>query len=326
MALSIEKRLAEEFERDSRQCPSSLDIRIAAEYRQQVMQQRGTPFMSKRRKMPKYVLITLIVILVCGFGYAGGKLLYSDHGKLSVSNRTEQKLAFKQEDVTKIRGSLKQVKAQLSPGETAVVYLRDYDLEVEGIPVVFGINNPEIIPVDAWKTTLQQQGVLEKLPETLLGSYTLAEGMETSPFQANLGTEAYTVLDQLKAEAKKSGSEMLWHTTDASDDIIATYTSVYRNAAASDTLYLTWQIAGGDMNPVIFQLSPPGVVSEDVEMNGLTAHYLKNDQSLFGQSSLLQDVTWLSQTGDKSVAYHVQTDSLTMTKEQLVEAAKSLLQ
>jgi hypothetical protein len=160
----------------------------------------------------------------------------------------------------------------------------------------------------------------------LLGSYTLAEGMETSPFQANFGTEAYTVLDQLKAEAKKSGSETLWHTTDASDDIIATYTSVYRNAAASDTIYLTWQIAGGDMNPVIFQLSPPGVVSEDVEMNGLTAHYLKNDQSLFGQSSLLQDVTWLSQTGDKSVAYHVQTDSLTMTKEQLVEAAKSLLQ
>jgi hypothetical protein len=326
MALSIEQRLAEEFERDSRICPSGLDVRITAEYRQQVMQQRGQPFMSKRRRMPKYVLITLIFILVCGFGYAGGKLLFFDHGKLSVSNRTEQKLEFKQEDVAKIRGSLEQVKAQLSPGETAVVYLRDYDLEVEGAPVVFGINNPVIIPLNAWKTALQQKGVVEKLPETLLGSYTLAEGMETSPFQANFGSDAYTVLDGLKAEAKKSGSEMLWHTADASDNIIATYTSVYHNAAAGDTIYLTWQIAGGDINPVIFQLSPPGVISEDVEIGGLTAHYLKNDQSLFGQSSLHQDVTWLSQTGDKSVVYHVQTDSLSMSKEQLVEAATSLVE
>ncbi|MNE30688.1 hypothetical protein D3C80_1242200 [compost metagenome] len=151
--------------------------------------------------------------------------------------------------------------------------------------------------------------------------------METSPFQATLGTDAYAILDELKAEGKKSGSEMLWRKTGASDDIdiVATYTSVYRNAA-SDTLYLTWQIAGSDINPVIFQLSPPGITFEDAQMGGITAHYLKNDQSLFGQSPVHQDVTWLSQTGDKSVAYHVQTDSVSMTKEQLVEAAQSLLQ
>lgn len=325
MALSIEKRLAEEFERDSRMCPSDLDVRITAEYRQQVMQQGGKSLMFKKSKMPKFVLVTLILILVCGFGYAGGRQLFSDHGKLSISNRTEQQLEFKQEDVAKIRGSLQQVKAQLSPGESAVVYLRDYDLEVEGTPVVFGITNPLLIPLEAWKTALQQQGVQEKLPDTLLGSYNLAEGMETSPFQATLGKDAYAILDELKAEGKTSGSEMLWRKTGATDDIVATYTSVYRNAAG-DTLYLTWQIAGSDSNPVIFQLSPPGITSEDAQIGGITAHYLKNDQSLFGQSPVHQDVTWLSQTGDKAVAYHVQTDSVSMTKEQLVEAAKSLLQ
>ncbi len=325
MALSIEKQLAEGFERDSRKCPSDLDVRITAEYRQHVMHQRGKSLMFKKSKMPKFVVVTLILILVCGFGYAGGKLLFFDHGKLSVSNRTEQKLEFKQEDVAKIRGSLQQVKAQLSPGESAVVYLRDYDLEVDGTSVVFGINNPLLIPVEAWKTALQQQGVKEKLPETLLGSYHLAEGMETSPFQATLGTDDYAILDELKAEGKKSGSEMLWRKTGASNDIVATYTSVYRNAAG-DTLYLTWQIAGSDSNSVIFQLSPPGITSEDAQIGGITAHYLKNDQSLFGQSPVHQDVTWLSQTGDKAVAYHVQTDSVSMTKEQLVEAAKSLLQ
>ncbi|MNI94819.1 hypothetical protein D3C73_1529820 [compost metagenome] len=74
----------------------------------------------------------------------------------------------------------------------------------------------------------------------------------------------------------------------------------------------------------MMQLVPPDTVYEDIQLGSLTGHYLKDGQSLFGQSSVHQDVTWLSASGGKTVSYHVQTDSTTITKEQLIEAAKSL--
>ncbi|AIQ49980.1 hypothetical protein R70723_31945 [Paenibacillus sp. FSL R7-0273] len=323
--MSIEQQLTKEFKHDSRRSPEGLNNRITAEYRQQVMQQRGVSIMFRKRKTSVYLLTALIVVMLCGFGYAGSRLLYSDEGRLSVSNRTEQQLQFKQEDVVKIRGELEKVKAQLVPGESAVVYLRDFDRTIGESPIIYGINNPVKVPAEEWRMLLQQQGVQEKLPETLLGAYSLEEGMEASPFQVALGTGADSIFDELKTEGTASGSEMLWRLTDTANGFIDTYTSLYRNAA-NDTIYVTWQIAGEDVNPAILQLSPPGITAEDATIGGLTAHYLKNDQSLFGQSSIHQDVTWVSEAGDTAVAYHVQTDSAAVTKEQLIEAAESLVQ
>ncbi|MEC0168309.1 hypothetical protein [Paenibacillus graminis] len=322
--MSIEKLLVEEFERDSRMCPSDLDIRMAAEYRQRVMQQRGEPSMFNKRKMPKFVLFAAVFILICGFGYAGGKLLFDEHTeKLSSNYRTEQQLQLAPEEVANIRSSLAEVKAQLNPGETAVVYFKDHDFEVQGSPVVFGINNPVALPLEAWRVTLQQHNVGEKLPESILGTYNFVGGMETSPYQFSFGGNAYTLLDEMRAESKKTGSGMLWRKADASDDLIGTYTSVYRNVA-NDSIYLTWQIAEGAPGAKMMQLVPPNTVYEDVQLGSLTGHYLKDGQSLFGQSSVHQDVTWLSESEGKTVSYHVQTDSTAMTKEQLIEAARSL--
>ncbi|MHA6531687.1 hypothetical protein [Paenibacillus sp. BAC0078] len=322
--MSIEQQLVEAFEQDSRVCPSDLDDRIMAEYRQQVMQQRGEPFMSTKRKMPKFVLLGVIFVMLCGFAYAGSKLLFTDNKeKLSVSYQTEQQLQFKQEDVAKIRGSLAEVKAQLNPGETAVVYLKDYDREIQGTPIVLGTNQPAVLPLDSWKAALQERSIGEKLPDTFLGTFKLVEGMENSPYQFSFGMDAYKLLDEMKAESKKSGSGMLWRKTDAAQDIIKTYTSVYRNAA-NESLYLTWQIADGAPGAKALQLVPPNTVYEEIKIGDLTAHYLMDDQSLLGESSKHQDVTWLSEAGGKTVAYHVQTGSQAMTKEQLIEAAKSL--
>ncbi|MFD1775833.1 hypothetical protein [Paenibacillus rhizophilus] len=324
--MSIERQLIEEFERDSRKCPSDLDTRIAAEYKHRVMQQRGIPFMFRKRRMPKVVLIAVIFIVICGFGYAGNKLLFEDQKeKLSISYQTEQQLHFEKGDVGKIRSSFQEVKAQLKPGDTAVVYLQDYDIQVQGTPIVFGINKPVSIPLEAWKATLQQRSIKEKLPESILGTYKFVEGMETSPYQFNYGPDAYRLIDEMKAESKETGSKVLWRITNLSEaDPVAPYTSVYRNSA-NDTIYLTWQIAGGDTSVKMFQAAPLGTAYEEIDIGGLTAHYMKDDHSLYGQSTIHQDVMWLKESGGKTIVYHVQTDSQNMTKEQLVEAAKSLL-
>ncbi len=324
--MSIEQQLVEAFEQDSRKCPSDLDTRIAAEYRQQVMQQRGIPFMSRTRKMPKFVLIAIIFILICGFSYAGSKLLFEDKtDTFSINYQTAQELHFEQGDIEKIRGSLEEVKAQLNPGDTAVVYLQDYDIQVAGTPLVFGINKPIPIPLEDWKATLQQHSIEEKLPESILGTFNFVEGMENSPYQFSFGPDGYQLLNEMKAENKKTGSELLWRKADLSKaEPVVPYTSVYRNSS-NETIYLTWQIANGNPDLKMFQVAPPNTTYEEINIGGLTAHYMLDDQSLFGQSNIHQDVMWLKESGGKSVIYHVQTDSTKLTKEQLIEAAKSLL-
>ncbi|MFD0715691.1 hypothetical protein [Paenibacillus sp. GCM10027626] len=322
--MSIEQQLTEEFKRDSRKCSPDLDLRIAAEYRQQVMQQKRMPFMRKR-KMPKVVLIAVIIMVICGFGYAGNKLLFIESKeKFSVSYHTEQQLHFEKGDVEMIRGSLEEVKAQLNPGETAVVYLKDYDFRIQGAPVVFGIHQPVPIPLVAWKATLQQHNIEEKLPESILGTFKFVEGMETSPYQFSFGTDAYRLLEEMKAESKKTGSKVLWRKTNTSaSNPIVPYTSVYRNSD-NDTIYLTWQIADNETNVKMLLAATPNTVYEDIDIDGLNAHYMMNDQALFGQSNIQQDVMWLKESGDKLVVYHLQTDSTNLTKDQLIEAVKSL--
>ncbi|MBY9078796.1 hypothetical protein KIH86_28025 [Paenibacillus sp. HN-1] len=327
--MSIEQQLVEEFKRDSenRRCPPGLDARIAAEYRQLVVKQRGERLMLRKGKTAKIIWIAVIVLVVCGFGYAGNELLFEDHkDRLAVNYQTDQQLHLEAADVEKIRSSLAEVKAKLAPGDTAVVYLKDYELKIQGSPVVFGINNPVSLKPDAWRAALKQHNIGEKLPESLPGMFKLAEGMEASPYRIIYGTDAYQLLDEMKAESQKTGSRVLWRKTELSaDQPIVPYTSVYRNSS-NDTIYVTWEVADGDTDVKLFQAAPPNTEYEDITINGVTAHYLMNDQALFGQSTIQQDVMWLKESGTQTIIYHVQSDSTTLTKEQLIQAAQSLLQ
>lgn len=327
--MSIEQQLTEEFQRDSRNriCPPGLDARITADYRRLVMDQRGESMMLRKGKAVKLVLTAAIVFVVCGFGYAGSKFLFEDHkDQITVNYQTNEALHLEPADVEKIRVSLEEVKAELSPGDTAVVYFKDYETMIGGSPVVYGIHKPVSVEPDAWRAVLKQHNIGEKLPESLLGAYELVEGMEASPYQFSFGTDAFQLLDEMKAESGQTGGKVLWRKTEVSaDQPIAPYTSVYRNSL-NDTIYVTWQIADGGSDIRLFQAAPPNTKYEDITINGVSAHYLLNNQALFGQSATQQDVMWLKESGEQTIVYHVQSDSTTLTKEQLIQAAQSLLQ
>ncbi|BBH23256.1 hypothetical protein Back11_46010 [Paenibacillus baekrokdamisoli] len=322
--MSIERQLVKEFEQDSqnRKCPPDLDTRITAEYRQQVMQQRGKPFMPRKWKMPKVVLIAIIVMIVCGFAYTGSKLLFTDkNGNATVNVHSNQQLKLEKDALERVRLTLKEVKSQLGPGETAVVYVSDFDFYGSWL----GAFNPVTLSeIEQWKTKLKEHEVEEKLPDSLLGSFDFVEGMEGDPFFPALGTDAISVWEGMKAESKKTGSKTLWRKTIGSSiKPTSPYTSVFRNSN-QDSIYLTWDIVNGPT--VKFEMmTPPNTSYEELDINGLKAHYTKDEQSLYGDSNINQDVMWIKESGGKTIVYHVRSDSLDMTKEQLVEAAKSLL-
>jgi len=328
MALSIEQYLTKEFEQDSRnrKCRAGLETRIVAEYRQQMVQQRRGFLMKKKGRMPKAILIATIITVICGFGYAGNKFLFKDHnGKVSISVQTEQQLDLEQGDLEKIRQSLGEVRAQLNLGDTAVVYMKDYDLQAQGVPLVLGVNKPVSIPLSDWKSTLQQHGIHEKLPESFLSTFKFVEGMQSSPFHLNFGLDAYQLLEDMKAESKKTGSKLLWKKTTSSEEgPLVPYTSVYRNSA-NETIYLTWQVSSGDDNVDMVMAAPTSTSYEAISIGDLAAHYIMNNQSLFVDSHTYQEVTWFQEDAGQTIIYHLQSDSPAVTKEQLIEAAKELV-
>jgi len=281
--------------------------------------------MKKKGRMPKAILIATIITVICGFGYTGNKFLFKDNsGRVSISVQTEQQLNLEQSDLEKIRHSLGEVRVQLNAGDTAVVYMKDYDLQVQGMPLVLGVNKPLPLPLDDWKTTLQQHGIHEKLPESFLDTFTFVEGMESSPFHLNFGLYARELLAEMKAESAETGSKLLWRKTTGSDEgPIVPYTSVYRNSA-NEAIYLTWQVANGDDNVDLRLAAPSSTSYEAISIGELEAHYMMNNQSLFADSDTYQEVSWFQENAGKTVIYHVQSDSTSVTKEQLIEAAKEL--
>lgn len=290
------------------------------------MNEGGASHMWRKGKPAKILLIAVIVGVICGFGYAGNKFLFADQkDRLAISYQTDQQLSLEPADVADIRRSLAQVKSQLAPGDTAVVYLRDHEAKIQGVPVIFGVQNPVSVQPDVWRAKLKQQHIEEALPDSLLGTFKLEEGMEGSPLQFGFGADAYRLLDEMRAESEETGSRVLWRTTDLpAEQPLVPYTSVYRNSS-QDTIYITWQVANGSADVKLFQAAPPNTEYEELKVNGVTAHYLKHDQALVGQSPIHQDVTWLQESGGQTIMYHVQSDSEALTKQQLIQAAQSFL-
>jgi hypothetical protein len=329
MDLSIEQKLVEEFEQDSNhmRCPPSLDSRIATEYRQQMMDHRGELLLRRKWNRPRIVLVSIIAVMfICGFAYAGSKLLFADaKGKFSINVQSNPQMELGKDALEKVRFSLKEVKSKLEPGETAIVYVPEFDIQVNGHQLWFRAYKPvTLTELEQWKAKLTEYDVEEKLPDSLLGSYKFVEGMEGYPFSAFIGSnDATSLLEEMKAESKKTGSKMLWRKTAVlPDKPTSPYTSVFRNSN-QNTIYLTCDIVSGPS--VKYEtMSPPNTSYEELELNGLKAHYTKSEQSLYGDSTIYQDVMWIKESEGKTVVYHVGSDSLDMTKEQLVEIAKSL--
>jgi hypothetical protein len=63
---------------------------------------------------------------------------------------------------------------------------------------------------------------------------------------------------------------------------------------------------------------------EKMDLNGHTAHYFKNDSYVYTDSHFYQEISWMIEKEGQAIIYRLGSDSSAMTKEQLMEAAKSL--
>src|SRR5690606_5779675 len=220
MIMSIEKQLSEAFKHNeaSLQCPPSLDNRIMAEYEQAAMDKGRNVKMMKKGRLPKVALIAIIVVLLCGFAY-GSKFLFSNAtDKLSYQLYSSDAFHLKEETFQNARATLKEVRSQLLPGETAVVYLPEI---IKDVPL-YGVFNPDYnTDIHEWQQVLEEQGVTEKLPASLLdGVYQFEGGALNNLFYPLIGWDQDELLAEMEAEKKTSNNEQpIWRLTDLTTNL-----------------------------------------------------------------------------------------------------------
>jgi len=326
--MSIERKLTDAFKENeaSLEYPSSLDTRIMAEYDRVVMKTGRDSRMKIKWSMPKVAMIVLIVTVLCGFAYSGSKFMFKDsQGNFSIRLQSNESFTLDPAILDKARNSIKEVKAQLEQGETAVVYYPELFLQFPIEFPVIGVSNLQYVyDAEQWKAELLEQGITESLPESLLaGAYIFEAGAINSPFYAMMGLDVIELLDDMKAEKKNNSEDKpLWRITDtATFPEQSVYTSVYRDSNG-EHLYFIWKLYHDAIRVESF--TSPSTEYEELELDGRKLHYTQNNESLFGESTTLQSMMWIEETGNETIVYSMESDSVNMTKEKLLEAVKSL--
>lgn len=325
--MSIEHQLKKEFQVNSKNvvCPSSVDSQMKDIFRKYREEGQRETRVARKWKPSYAAIIAVLFVLLSGFAYAGGKLLFQENnGNVSISVTAFEKLNLEQAKLNKISHALSDVKVQLKSGETAVVYFADLEKEelFRKLPLL-PVAKPEVTTnLDAWKTILSNNNIANTLPDTLLGTFRFAEGMEGGPFGPSIGPEAGELLKEMKAESKKTGQDVLWRRTAAPLNMpIEPFTSVYRNKQ-QETIYVTVESVKEKVDVKL--MTPDSTKYDELDINGSKAHYFKNENFLFFTSQFYQEISWVEGSGTATTIRRVGSDSPAVTKEQLAEAAKAI--
>ncbi|GIO92389.1 hypothetical protein [Paenibacillus lactis] len=325
--MSIEQQLKDDFQQNDKNvvCPPSIDIRVMNAYRERMLEEIGVQSMGRRRRWSKAVMVILLIAVVSGFAYAGRTLLFEEtKGNMTMSAETLEELKLSKAQLERISKARNEVKTQLNPGESAVIYLTDMG-NVRSLPFI-PVSQPDVNEdLDVWRKALMDRHFDRMPPESLLGTYRFAGGMELSPFGAYVGseTDSAALLEELKAESEETGKDLIWRKTSVPASFpLLTYTTVYRNAD-QETLYLIMENAP-DSKVKIQSLAPPSAEYEELDLNGHGAHYFKNDAYVYTDSHFYQEISWMIEQDGESIIYRLGSDSPAMTKEKLMEAAKNL--
>jgi len=281
--------------------------------------------MRRRRSKPlkpvavKVLLALVVVVVFSGFNrYIW--LQISDH-RMSLQYSQTNTGVNDVELSTAIHRELQQVESSLKVGESAIVYLPELAklnaMDKKGLVVVS--NPPVITDFSLWKTILAKNTPEFKLPTEPSIGLDFVEGKEESPFGGVISLELLELLPELTRESKEKGGKMAWRKViDKNQQHV--YTTLYRNER-QDVIYVSMQLIDQKTD---IRIDTVHMDSDEVNVNGAKAHYLQTQPFFFADSNRVQEIQWLETFEQYTLMYSVGSDSSTLTKEELLHAAREL--
>ncbi|MFD0590375.1 hypothetical protein ACFQZE_20515 [Paenibacillus sp. GCM10027627] len=331
--MSIEEKLKCEYKRlaQNLSAPAAMRSEVMEEFRNE-FGSRAVGKGGRRPPLKRIAIYAAVILLLSGFAYGGGKVLFQEReGLWGIQIRSAEEAApLGTEAVAEIRRSLREVREQLQPGESAVVYLA----ALADSPVAFYRHNPMmgvkqpllIAQKERIDGMMNEDGFDDLLPESLSGGYHFQSGYKGEPsIRATIGVEGMEAKDTLSKEVRTSGEKYSWKKVRSHEQLILGYTYLYQNESGKQLLVMVEALT----EEITLQTvaAPGSKPLERLDIGGASGVYAEQNDSPFVESGYYQELTWtqLKEAGEsKQYVYRVGSEQSSVTKEELLAAAEGL--
>lgn len=324
--MSIEKQLKDAFQHTAARidAPSALDHRIMAQYRGDVQRKRGVTM--KVKLLPRLALIILAIALIVGFAYSTQKLLFKEQrGALSIEYRADEQLAISPDTAATMRAARQAVWEELVEGEAAVLYVAELELEdhplIKEHPLVGVVKYPNIASATDWSQLIATEGITLPVQDSLPGSFTFAFGREGSPYGEELGVEGFSLLTSLREASRTSGEPTAWERVAMPELPGSQFTSHYHNASG-EQLHVIMGIYDEQM--MLSSVTSRDTAYEQITVGDTAIHYTANLHHHLSDTGVYKELFWMTEASDRTYMYRIASDSIQITKEQLLDIAAAL--
>ncbi|RJX37289.1 hypothetical protein D3P09_23325 [Paenibacillus pinisoli] len=329
----IEEKLRMAYRRKSRAltAPAEPSDEVMAAFREMASNAKRKRHDGGKTSHRSTVFWLAAILLLSGFAYGGGKLLFQNQlGLWSLKLFSGGDDMVLDEAVSEeIWSSLQDVKKELRPGEAAMVYFaalaesshplyRNYPL--------FGIKEPLWLHESYAQVVnrMRKEGLHAAVPQALPEQYVFNDAFRGEPLSANAGLEGFNIMQELKDEIAASGKRVAWkRMKELEPPASILYTLAYVNEEG-DTLLVTVEALEErrtDQRWVV----PGSTQVEELNLGGNLASYTSGEDVPFSASRYYQEVSWsvaASGQGDKQYIYRVGSESRKVGKEGLIRLAE----
>lgn len=333
--MSIEQRLTDELKRQGKsiQCPAAVGIRTEQLFDQRfagkLSKGNGTSIFARPRRYSQAIMIALCLLLFSGIAYASTLLYQLNDGTFSfqVSSNTQKTLDAQQTQA--VRERINQVRQQLESGESAVVYVPE--LNKIKLPPLVKVNQPQSYTnIEVWQKQLVGGPGLYKLPDKLPEGFAFTEGRTVLPIGAIDVDTLRDNLETLKKQSRDGAAGIAWKKLTADRTHAQSF-------GAQEIPNLIYQNSKGDQIQIYYQLIPDGEKEktvqahitgieqvEKINLKGKEAYYSVNNHAFLSPSNQSQALTWIGQENGQIVLYSVISESVGVSKQDLVFTAEHM--
>jgi hypothetical protein len=268
----------------------------------------------------------IVIIAACLFALAG--LAYGVNSFQTNNGKVSKTVDLTQAQIKEIHNAITKVHNQLSPGESAFVYIAELDkIKLPGSDHGLGltrVNDPKkFTDLNKWKELTKQDFADFKTPTSLPNGFTFKSGaLEYLLGNIDLAntTKYYTMLKNKASEAKET---IAWQKAESEDTV--------KNINIIDVPTLSYSNNNQDQIDITYLILSSSVKvdrkvnsAEKVQVAGFDGYYSVNKHNYLSETGTTQDIQWTEQKNGTTIQYTVSSPSLSVTKEDLLLVANNL--
>jgi hypothetical protein len=336
--MSIENQLKLEFKQMAQQLkrPHQLDTQIEQLFDTHFRKNESSLKLSfSYKKYGRIAVITACLLFFSGVAYASA-LLYNLHSNhVSIEASSDSQLNFSQIQLNELRGFLSEVSDQLSPGESAFVYMTELDkIKFQGAPHGQGLTkvNKPIMYSDfsQWKDLTKKDYGDLKTPTILPDGFTFIKGELNSPLGNIDVTNEKKYYTLLKKKAIAEDKKMAWQKAVPDDsnhekEFIQDIPRLVYTNSDKDQIEISYMLLPKAGNPITLKsrMSDSSTANK-VTVSDFDAYYTVNKNNFMSETGTLQDINWIEQANGQTILYHVSSPSANVSKDELLLVANNL--